>query len=146
MCRENGQGGIEEDGSEWDEFGPRESDDISRKNLIDIGRVYEEWNRSKILQENLVESSMTEGEPVESRDAAWTERQCEDNCEEDREIFEGESESSEMVYQVDFRGQLKMFEQDGCSENRDPGGLNEDAANGQAKVKGASPMNLCVSK
>lgn len=149
------------------------SEDFLRRIGVDIGTLYQEWNRSKTTEEDMLEGEVTERHRLDKRAIGNGEynaleesfnspvvkhesnRKHFDDIEEGDETCEEDEIGSvkvgnDMIYQVDYLGQVKMFEQDesSCNENRRPAGVDGEEGAGEMRVesKAATPINLCVSK
>uniref|UniRef100_A0A8D8WW30 C2H2-type domain-containing protein n=1 Tax=Cacopsylla melanoneura TaxID=428564 RepID=A0A8D8WW30_9HEMI len=125
-----------------------EDDELARND--DIGNVYEEWSRRQLEGMRRELGDVDENEPgavdsVLNNKDNGEEKAAADRLEED------------LVYQVDYRGQVKFFEQTKPSfdqndirDDKDPLGHSENelqvGATNENGSKITSPINLCVSK
>lgn len=107
-----------------------------------IGNVYQEWSREKF--------SEMKSEPDEEMNESIEESFNVDSNDKD-ETEDNEARKDEVLYQVDYRGQLKLFPQaknfDQINEDKGSESLNNFREEEMSKVGSkTSPINLCLSK
>ncbi|XP_008486290.1 zinc finger E-box-binding homeobox 1-like isoform X1 [Diaphorina citri] len=107
-----------------------------------IGNVYQEWSREKF--------SEMKSEPDEEMNESIEESFNVDSNDKD-ETEDNQARKDEVLYQVDYRGQLKLFPQaknfDQISEDKGSESLNNVREEEMSKVGSkTSPINLCLSK
>lgn len=125
---------YEDDGKETEECGK----------MDDIGNVYAEWSKSRITDNRRVDENRPIAE--DSMISAGSEKAGLDREDTENSEDRCDVEGDKMIYQVDYRGQLKMFEQ----KNEENVAFKESNIKVEATMKtgtkSGSPINLCVAK